>query len=276
MPIFFSDNIQVQSSLTASVVLISGSLNTVSSIRPLQNITGSIFGTASVALNATASFITASNIQGIITSSNAITGSLSNLANQAEYSTPAVFKLFSLLGSRAVAGTLNFTNNHINTAGNGLTANLLYLAATYIPTTTTLTGCLWFRSNTPVTAGGTGCNSVGLYSYSGGTLTLVASSSNDSNMWLQGSALTFLSKSFTSTYTANRGTYFIAAEANYIGTVPQLPNITTGVNTLISTYDFTNSAKVMGTITNNNSTLPSSIAMSTVTAVGNTNIFLLY
>ncbi len=81
--------------------------------------------------------------------------------------------------------------------------------AVYLPVAATLTGVKWFQSVQGVYTSNN-YNGVGLYTYSEGTLTLVASSTNDGNIW-KGTGNTFTSKAFSSTYAAAAGVYFVCA-----------------------------------------------------------------
>jgi hypothetical protein len=132
----------------------------------------------------------------------------------------------------------------------------------YISSATTLTGVKWIQH----TAGnytGDQYNGWGLFSYSGGTLTLVASTTNDANIW-KGTSGTSQSVAFSSTYSAAEGVYFLAALYNQSAqtTAPVLKAKTSnGSNT---SSILTNSAKLGGYTLANNS-LAASLAISTVT-----------
>lgn len=125
-----------------------------------------------------------------------------------------------------------------------MTDSRVYFAAVYIPLAATITGVKWFQ----VTQGAYTAdnnNKVGLYTYSGGTLTLAASSTTDGNLWKATSGAV-ASKAFSGTYPAAAGTYFVALLWNNSAssTTPTLGstanNLTTGANIL----DFTNSAGI--------------------------------
>jgi hypothetical protein len=93
--------------------------------------------------------------------------------------------------------------------------------AVYLPYRATITGVYFLQrvsgTSTMTTA------KVGLYTYSGGTLTRVASSSNDTTLF-KGTADTFTKKAFSATYDAVPGLYYVALFADWsvAGTVPTL------------------------------------------------------
>ncbi len=109
-------------------------------------------------------------------------------------------------------------------------------------------------------------NGAGLYSYSGGNITLVASTVNDGNMW-KAAANTFNSKAFSTPYSAVSGIYFVVFYYNASSTTTH-PSIGGGTSMLtnISNASFlTNSAKLSGSV-NTQITLMTTKAMS---AIGN-------
>lgn len=116
--------------------------------------------------------------------------------------------------------------------------------AIYIRESMTLTGVKWFQLvQGNYTADN--YNGVGLYSYDGaGTLTLVASSTDDGNIW-KGAANSMQSKAFSSTYNATPGVYFIALMYNNSSqtTAPTIGAASGLTNNNIQAVDFTNSAK---------------------------------
>ena len=118
----------------------------------------------------------------------------------------------------------------------------------YLPVSTTLTGVKWKQ----VTAGNytaNNYNGVGLYSISGGTCTLVASSTDDGNIWKTTSG-TIGSKAFSSTYAASPGVYMVVAlHSSSANTTSPVIGMLTGLSGFINTtWDFTNSAKSSGLI----------------------------
>ena len=83
------------------------------------------------------------------------------------------------------------------------------VVAVWIPKDQTITGVKWWQKRQgDYTANN--YNGVALYSYSGGTLTKVASSTDDGNIW-KGGTNTWQSKAFSSTYSATAGLYYIVS-----------------------------------------------------------------
>jgi len=133
----------------------------------------------------------------------------------------------------------------------------------YLREAATLTGVGWLQVvNGSYTANN--YNGVGLYTYSGGTMTLVASSTNDGNCWQQGGT-GYKQKAFSSTYAAAQGVYYIGMLycRSAAVTAPTFGNIAAYPNTLTNT-PFTNSAKLSVTLSTQTS-LISSQAMSGAT-----------
>ena len=128
-----------------------------------------------------------------------------------------------------------------------MTSQRAYFQAVYIDKDQTITGFKWKQA----TAGSYTANNYNggaLYSYSGGTLTLVASSTNDGNIWTASSG-TIGSKAFSSTYSATAGLYFVAIiwSASATTTAPSLGTLT-ATSSINTVTDFTNSAKTSGLI----------------------------
>lgn len=122
----------------------------------------------------------------------------------------------------------------------------LKLIAVYIPKETVITGIAYMMAQSGnYTANNN--NRLGLYSYAGGTLTLVASCANDAALWTATSAVV-TKKPFTAAYTAAPGIYFIAllycrsAEV----TAPAMLSSGSTASSAFQTMDFTNSALLQG------------------------------
>jgi hypothetical protein len=107
-------------------------------------------------------------------------------------------------------------------------------------------------------------NQVGLYSYSGGTLTLVASSANNGSLWT-GTANTYITAAFSTPYVAAAGQYFVGFVYNSSAqtVAPAIRTAGSLDNANLQTMDFTNSAKLYGRATGN--ALPSTVTMSSLT-----------
>ncbi len=170
---------------------------------------------------------------------------------------------YQALGSTIVAQNVNGGLGD-STGTNTMIDNRVYYMGVYLKKARTITGVKWEQ----VTQGNytaDGYNGVGLYTYSGGTLTLVASSTDDGNIWKATSA-TIASKAFSSTYAATAGLYFVAhLYCNSAQTTaPVTGSILGSVGSNVTT-DFTNSAKLNG-LQSGQTSLPATVAMSSITA----------
>jgi hypothetical protein len=145
----------------------------------------------------------------------------------------------------------------------------------YLPQAATLTGVKFYQGNT-ASYTGNNYNGVGLYSYSGGNLTLVASTTNAASFWIN-TINTWVTKPFSSTYSASAGVYYIGMMYCYSAqtTAPQTLAGST-VNNAFATFDFTNSAKIAGVSNTGLTSLPSTIAMSSVNSTTNLPLIYLY
>ncbi len=153
-----------------------------------------------------------------------------------------------------------------------LTDARMELQAIWLPKAATLTGVKWWQAVAGVYTGDNN-NKVGLYTYNGsGTLTLVASSTNDANIWKAGTQ-SFPSKAFSSTYAAAAGLYFIGLLYNNDQVTtpsPTNPQLVAGSSAYVATggaADYPNNAKTMGFVTGLTD-LPSTQAMSGVSPLG--------
>ena len=157
---------------------------------------------------------------------------------------------------------LNLLNNF--SVAYGLLSQRLILVPVYLSAPATITGVKWFQQVIgSYTANN--YNGVGLYSVSGGTITLIASSTNDGTIWQTFATNTWGNKAFSSPVSnLAAGTYFIGAlycsSAQVTG--PQVASITTSPIVVLP-FDFTG-----GRLTNllaSQTTLPSPLALSTTT-----------
>jgi hypothetical protein len=149
---------------------------------------------------------------------------------------------YQSLGSTIKGTLLGAPNPQLATNTGGLTNGRITYEAVYISKSETITGVKFYQATAGVYTGNN-YNGVALYSYSGGTLTLVASSTNDINFWT-GSG--WLSKPFSSTYSASAGIYFVAEvySRSAESSQPGLAQLT--LNATFSVMDFTNGAKLVG------------------------------
>lgn len=172
--------------------------------------------------------------------------------------------VFAALGSPSILQTFNFPSVYCNTSSSFTDGQIRWIALDYLTTARSLTGVsVYCRTAGSYT--GDNNNRVGLYSYSAGTLTLVASSTNNATLWT-GAANTYLSVPFSTPYSAAPGMYFVALIYNNSAqtTAPAVASGTALFNANMASVGFTNSAKLYGT--SNGTDLPASIAMSSITA----------
>jgi hypothetical protein len=291
-------------------VSISGSLVVTGSITGSLQGTASFATTASFALNAGgAGFPFTGNavITGslVVTGSTIVTGSLTTTGN-VNGATPTELgylsgvtspiqtqlnnlgdisiEAYQFLGSQVKAQTIgaSILNLSVNTAAlQGATGgSTIRLIPVYLQTPQTISGITWFQNALGVYTPNNE-NKVGLYSYNGGTATLVASSSNDGNMW-SGSyipaASSYVTKSFAGggSISASPGFYYIAMLMSFsaASTAPTFfASANMASNTVASrALDFTNGAALVAGRTTVAS-LPGSITVSTYTGVIQTNIW---
>jgi hypothetical protein len=146
----------------------------------------------------------------------------------------------------------------------------------YLPKAATLTG-VRFHQTTQGNYTADNYNGIGLYSYSGGTLTLVASSADNGNIW-KGGTNTIQSAAFSSTYAAVAGIYYVLPLYNQSAqtTAPQLGAATALSNGALMAADFTNSAVLNGSSGAATTALPATQAMSGLSNSGSRPWFGLY
>lgn len=193
----------------------------------------------------------------------------------ADIVTDRVLTVYGILGGAIKAEPVVGRLFNMTTVA-GMADNVIRWTMVYLPKAATITGVKWFQG-TQGAYTADGYNGVGLYSVSGGTLTLVASSTNDGNIW-KAAGVTVGSKAFSSTYAAAAGVYVVAAlychsaetTAPDVGVLPNIAN-----STVIPAFDFTNSAKLFGTLLSQTS-LPASQAFSGVNGTSTPFYFAIY
>jgi len=178
------------------------------------------------------------------------------------------------LGSQMVAQKPIFNALEVNTTAITMVDNRIFLLPIVVKRDTVITG-VKFTNQTQGVYTADNNNKVGLYSYSGGTLTLVASSTNDGNLW-KGAANTLQSKAFTTPYLATAGVYFVAMLYNQsaVTTAPALFGTNSFGTAVARTLDHTNSAKLLGFSAGND--LPATQAMSGVTSASDWAWYMIY
>jgi hypothetical protein len=189
------------------------------------------------------------------------------------YSTREIL-LYRALGS-SIIGTTHSTPLSVIATAYTLVDGRQVANCIYINKTTTITGVM-FIQGTQGNFTGDNTNSIAIYSYSGGTMTKVAETANDANIWKNANG-TFNSVALTSPYVASPGVYFIVALWNSSSTTTS-PTI--GVGSAIAASgvpaaDYTNSAKTSWFYSGQTSH-SSSISMSSVSVLTNRIFFGIY
>lgn len=181
-------------------------------------------------------------------------------------------RIANALGSAILAGSGDFRMIQNNIGA--WTDQRFHVVAIWLERDATLTGVKWYQQTAGVYTGDQN-NKIGLYTYSGGTLTLVASCANDANLW-KATSQTWTSKAFSSTYAASAGLFFVGYLYNQSAQTTSPAIATLGNyanNTLVG--DFTNSAK-WSAFLNAQNDLPASQAMSGMTVETVIPYFALY
>jgi hypothetical protein len=180
-----------------------------------------------------------------------------------------LIKAYNAMGSPIKAQSLGLGMHNISSAVTiGATNNSrLTLIAIYLETPQTITGVKWYQGTLgSYTANNE--NKVGLYTVSGGTLTLVASCTNDGNLWKTAASNTFGAKAFSSTYAASPGLYYIGLlySNSAVTTAPTIGISSNVVNSNVQSGDFSNGLGLQ-LVKTTVVALPSSITASTYTQV---------
>lgn len=173
-------------------------------------------------------------------------------------------KAWQTMGSTIKAQNLGYQAIPNITLSTALVNQQLRLQAVYLPQSQSITGVKWWQTANQSGHTPTNYNGVGLYTALNGTLSLAASSSNSSTIWTQG-ANRINSASFTTSYPASEGIYFVGILYSIsAGTAPTFGHTANVVSTILLGLDFTNSEKI-NSLLGSQTTMPSSIAMSTTT-----------
>jgi len=136
----------------------------------------------------------------------------------------------------------------------------LSLLAVWLPKDTVLTGVKWIQTVVGVYVA-SNYNGVGLYTLSSGTFTRVASSANDGGTWSAAGANMLKQKSFSSTYNATAGLYYVAMlySASSVTTGPSIISIP---NTPYNQYTLDNSNGVyLSMFSNSQTTMPATLTI---------------
>lgn len=260
----------------AHIVLIGGGLNSDSATElrvqiidsaavkaPIANpiFTGVVTMPTPFTLGATSITTTAAQLNYLNTASSNIQSQLNTKLDNEDK-----IKTYQALGGGIIAEN-PFVDQTQGGTSTALTDGRCYFSPVYLSKSATITGVKWLQR---VTGSYTADNEnrIGLYEYSAGTMTLVASCANDGTLWSTVGTSTYGSKAFTTPYSAaGVGLYFIGAIYNSSAqtTAPTVGGATVSVAAQ-TTIDFTNSAKLSSYVTT--STLPTSQAMSGTTSTG--------
>lgn len=168
------------------------------------------------------------------------------------------------MGSLIKGQTLGVDLNQTSTTAN-LTDGTMVFVAVWLNKSSIITGVKFFQG-TQGSYTADNNNKVGLYSYSGGVLTLVASSANNGNLF-KAATNSMQTEAFSAPYSAAKGLYFVGLLYNSSAQTTA-PALGAGYNTLANaqTADLTNSAKIVGTLAAQTD-LPASQNMSGITGV---------
>lgn len=270
MATFFVDsaslnNTQVSNSLlVTSDIYVTGSMFT-------TGVTGSILGTSSFSLiSLSSSYVSSSNIYGAVPSASyALTSSFSSITSS--YNTIAGANMALAAAYLSGSNRTLFSNQEVAMQNSSVTlvSGSIYLSAIYVPSPTIITGIRTRVANSNIFTTSSNYNGMMLYSYNGaGTLNLVASSSNNPNIWIGPASIK--TGSFASPILLSPGAYYIGCLYNRTTetTAPALNSSTVAYNSNLVTMDFTNSAALYyNTSVLYSSSIPTSIATSTLSVI---------
>lgn len=174
-----------------------------------------------------------------------------------------------IAGLQALGSAVKFVTLGISNGPSGSTTMVdgrAVYSAIYLDRPTLLTGVMWYMA-TQGSYTADNNNYIALYTIASGTLTQVAISSNDGNLW-KASTGSYVSTPFTAQYAAAAGIYFIGVlwNASATTTAPVIGATTIGASGNVPAFDLPNSVKICGTVTSQ-TTLPASQAMSGVSGL---------
>ena len=194
--------------------------------------------------------------------------------NWSTFANAQVITSYRALGSTVKSTSLAVPNvTNMIAAGQVLSGGNFGVTAVYVPQAATITGVRFYQTTAGNYTSNGNPNSVALYTYSAGTLTLVASSTDDVNLW-KVSSNSWQSKAFDTPYAAAAGLYYIGFAYNGNQTsAPSIGGATAPVSNS-NLFDFTNGAKITARLLN--STVPASINISTYAQIAFNYGFWLY
>lgn len=172
---------------------------------------------------------------------------------------------YQQLGSQIKTVNLNLLTGWL-TSGVSLTHQVITFVPVYLQSQQTITGVM-FEQDLQGVYTAVNYNGFGLYSIFAGTLTLVAGSLNDGNVFKNANN-TFVKKAFSATYIALPGVYYLAAL--YCGSPQSVAPAISGqtANFNLGRADFTNNYLLCGTLSAQTA-LPASVAASALTLSNN-------
>jgi hypothetical protein len=146
--------------------------------------------------------------------------------------------------------------------------------AVYVPIAVTVQGVKWYQTTIGAFTSA-GFNGVALFSYSGGTLTRIVASADSEATWETAATNSWGSVAFTSPQAISVGLYYICVLFNGGATAPAIGGTVNSANANVNLGDFTNSAELSFNLSSQ-TTMPSSINMSSVTVSANNPAVYLY
>lgn len=150
--------------------------------------------------------------------------------------------------------------------GTAMVSTRSYFNAVYLEKDTTSTGVAFFQVTQGVFTANN-FNGLALYSYSGGTVTQIATTANDGNIWKNASN-TWVQVAWTSPVVLTAGVYFIGMlYSSSAGTAPSVGSTSIFNNQNYFAPLTTNSSRLFGGIINTVTSLPASQACSAWTNI---------
>lgn len=197
-----------------------------------------------------------------------VTDALDGLGSVSPDRLPALHRA---LGTTMLAATLDPC---LGTAGSALGDGVNLFGALYLPAKRTITGVGFYQSvQGNYTADNN--NKIGLYTSDGTTLTRVAQSANNGNLW-KAAANTYVQEPFSATYEAEPGVYFVAGLYNQSAqvTAPSILQLLVN-NAAIPAAKFPGNVRITGQLTGQTD-MAASTTFAGLTTNGQIPFFYLY
>lgn len=188
--------------------------------------------------------------------------------------TPAIMA-YPLIGGAILAEPLGGGIANITTSLASVDQQLIFTLV-YLPKAATITGVKWYQATAGVYTSNN-YNGVGLYSLSGGTATLLSSSTDDGTIW-KATASTFPSKALAASQALAKGIYVVAALycRSAVTTEPILGCLPALNSSAVNIGDFTNSVKINSTLAAQTAMPSPTKAMSAMSSINAQRYFALY